>query len=411
MKWNRILVAPFAALLVSTVGAQEVESDDLFQLFNECEAMGVEVGHVSRDLLGLGTTDTDVRKMAENRLQVARLYAPVARTYLHLAVSRYGTQVEYKKPVRDIVTGETRTLSTFRLAGGVHDETAASVMLGLSDLLDDFLVKYLRVNESACGPAAGHSTTQGAIHDAKSGNQTQVGRGSRSDYSRQIASDYSTETRSAFTFDPYVLAAMTGRRLLREASSARPDVDVEGSILSRARGLAKSRVKDFPNFYCDMVVKRLKGKVRDNGQLWQVMMPEILVRVRYVDRRDSYATISVGGKPSDEPFNEVGTGGLRSRGEFGGMLAGIQNMEFKWFGLAVLDGIPVYIFATRSLSDNAMVIKAHGHPGGPVATEGFIFIDRKSQETLGIVQRGVEIPDSYGFDEILHECILWACRH
>ena len=109
----------------------------------------------------------------------------------------------------------------------------------------------------------------------------------------------------------------------------------------------------------------------------------------------------VSGKPSDEPFNEVGTVGFRLRCEFGGMLAGIQNLEFKWFGLAVLDGRPVYIFVARSLSDDAMVIKAHGHSGGSVATEGFIFIERKSQETLGIVRRGVEIPDSYAFDEIL----------
>ena len=398
---NRILGATLVTLLASPAGAQRVESDDLFQLFNNCEAMGVEVDHVSRDLLSLGIGDSDVRETAEDRLRVARLYAPVARTRLHLAVSQHRAQVEYKKPVRDIFTGETRIVSTFKLAGTPHDETTAGVMLGLSELLDDFMVKYLRVNGSACGVKEESSPDQSTVSDAKSQKQIQGGRGSQSDYSRPIAGDSSTETQGALTFDPYVLAAMAGRTLRPDASVMRPDSDVEGSIISRARGLARNRVKDSPNFYCDMAVERLKGNVRDGQQVWQKMMPEILVRVRYVDRRDSYLTISVGGKSSDEPFDEVGTGGLRSRDEFGGMLAGIQNLEFKWFGLAVLDGRPVYIFTTKSLTDDAMIIKAHGYSGGPVATEGYIFIDRNSLETLGIVRRGVEIPDSYGFDEIM----------
>lgn len=67
-----------------------------------------------------------------------------------MTASRYAVQLQYRKPLGDLASGETRSLRTFSKAAEVRDGTAAGVMLRVSELLDLILVEYLRVNESAC---------------------------------------------------------------------------------------------------------------------------------------------------------------------------------------------------------------------------------------------------------------------
>ena len=252
----------FAALSVSTVGAQEVESDDLFQLFNECNAIGLEVGRVSDDLLDLGISRMGVRALAESRLRVARLYAATTRTALHLAVSKHAIQVEYRKPVRDLVTGEARTLSTYRRSADVQGDTAPSVMLGLSNLLDLFLVEYLSVNESACGPPINHARNNEVINDAEPASNAQVGEPIKTDGSRLGPNDSSSEDQSAIAFDPQELATMAGYELGPVVAIKPLDTEDEVSVISHTRELAANRIRNFPNFLCEMVVERLRAEVR-----------------------------------------------------------------------------------------------------------------------------------------------------
>ena len=379
---------------MSPIAAQEIESDDLFRLFNDCNAIGLEVARVSDSLLNLGISQAVVQEAAESRLRVARLYTSTARTSLHVAVNRHAIQVEYRKPVRDLVTGESRPVSTFTKAVGVQEETEASVMLGLSNLLDDFLVDYLRVNESACGSTISRPAIPKMITDTESGPTARV--------AEQDKSESSRENQSVIEFDPYEVATMAGREIQSVASNKRLDLSVQSSIISNARELALERIRGFPNFLCDMVVQRSNSGVKNKRLKWKKSMAEMLVRVRHVNGSDDYEVVSIGGTPSKELFHEVGKGNaLRSRGEFGGLLALVGTMEFKWFERAVIDEQPVHILSVTLSRDAGFRIQRDGYPGGRAASEGFVYIDEISQQTLGIILRSVNIPIDYGIEEFI----------
>ena len=402
---------------MSPTAAQEIESDDLFRLFNDCNAIGLEVDRVADDLLNLGISQAAIQEAAESRLRVARLYASTARTSLHVAVNRHAIQVEYRKPVRDLVTGEARPVSTFTKAVGVQEETEARVMLGLSNLLDDFLVEYLRVNEVACGSAISRPAKHETITDVELGSTAHV--------AEQTESESSRENQGAIEFDPYELATIAGREIRSVISSKLLDVEFEASVISNARELALERIANFPNFLaqakCDMVVQRYNSDVMNKRPDWYKAMAEMLVRARHVNGSDSYETVNIDGTASKDGhflcdmvvqrynsdvmnklFHEAGKGhALRSRGEFGALLATVRNMEFKWFGRAVIDGQPVHILSVALSRNAGSRIQRDGFPGGRVAQDGFVYIDEISQQTLGIFLRSVKIPIEYGIEEFI----------
>ena len=113
--------------------------------------MGLVIETLSDDGAAIGLTKAQLEALAESRLRVARLYEANAWTFLHVAASRYAIQLQYRKPVRNIASGDTVAMRTFSKAAEFRDGTAAGIMLEVSKLLDLFLVEYLRVNESSCG--------------------------------------------------------------------------------------------------------------------------------------------------------------------------------------------------------------------------------------------------------------------
>ena len=144
--------------------------DDRFQLLNACKPIGLIVGSVSDDVQALGIAEKDVQAAAESRLRAARLYAPFGPqpwAFLYVVASRHTIQLQYRKPVCDPASGQTRPMPTFSKAAKVSDGTAAGVMLALSKLLDLFLIEYLRVNESACEQAHSPGRAPGAEAEAK----------------------------------------------------------------------------------------------------------------------------------------------------------------------------------------------------------------------------------------------------
>ena len=63
----------------------------------------------------------------------------------------FTTSVAYSKFLRDPVTGRTlmaMTWDTRRV--GTHGDNAGFIMNGLSEMLDGFLLEYLRMNEDSC---------------------------------------------------------------------------------------------------------------------------------------------------------------------------------------------------------------------------------------------------------------------
>ena len=400
MNRNGILAASFVTLMVFPATSEEIQSEDLFRLFNACKPIGLQVGLVSDDLLELGISKADIREAVENRLRVARLYTSSALTSLHVAVSRFRIQLEYRKPVRDLITRETRQVPTFTKTARVNDHEKASVMLELSKVLDHFLVEYLKVNESACGSANAHLSSDEIIDDSRSASDVQPTEQTPFEHSSPTARDSSSTNLSGIALNPYVIATLADQELQPVVSSNSIDTEVWASIFSKARELVLVRTRTLPDFLCEVVVRRLAGDVEKERIRWREAVPEMLVGVRYVNGSDDYTVISVEGETRHQ-LSFKSNHGLTARGEFGGVLNTLtsRSIKSKWVESARLGQNLVDIFSVEFPTGTGLIIERGGYPGGPVSTQGFVLIEKTTLQPLGIILRAVKIPDSYGIDD------------
>ena len=174
----------FIALIVliafqsGSMVAQDTKSPrSRFNLYNACRPMGLRVwaspgsrapaddaseSAISRWLEDHQRFNDRFRVAAESRLRAARLYADLSDdaktngTFLYIAVSVAGPamclRVEYVKRLRDPLSGETFPAGTWMESStGTHSGDDGFIVQSVSELLDKFLVEYLRVNEEACG--------------------------------------------------------------------------------------------------------------------------------------------------------------------------------------------------------------------------------------------------------------------
>ena len=134
-----------------------------FELFNNCEPMGLSVNsQFIKDR---------IQTMAESRLRAARLFAfEVTPTTSSMVVfvgrsqikDTDGTQigvmavanVSYRKLVED-AWGNARPAETwssfiYNGYGGTEEAITGGIMQNMSEMIDGFLLEYLRVNEAAC---------------------------------------------------------------------------------------------------------------------------------------------------------------------------------------------------------------------------------------------------------------------
>ena len=144
------------ALALTITPVQETTDRNLFRLFNNCEPMSlvVEVSGDDEDVKKVGLTKERVQFAVESRLRGARLF----RSYLSLpglAVNLDGAftiSMSYTKTLFDSVSGKNSFAPTWdRSILGTHGQRGTEyIVSGLSELLDEFLTEYLRVNEDAC---------------------------------------------------------------------------------------------------------------------------------------------------------------------------------------------------------------------------------------------------------------------
>ena len=125
------------------------------QLYNGCRPVGLVVEVVVRDAKELGLTEKAVRRVAERRLRIARLYTdePTATLLVKVAVldAAFTETVSYFKQVVDSY-GTAGVAITWTNSGlGLHGGKARYITSRLSEDLDEFLSEYLRVNAEACG--------------------------------------------------------------------------------------------------------------------------------------------------------------------------------------------------------------------------------------------------------------------
>ena len=155
------LLLLFALPALAEAQATESENFERFILFADCGPI-LLVTHVDDESQFIDLTEERVRTLAENRLRAARLYAGVPKGMLVVTVSVvgfrsgqttgtiYNTTLKFDKPLEDPLTGMEGTGTTWwdgRIGIADHAET---ILSGLSERMDEFILRYLRVNQEAC---------------------------------------------------------------------------------------------------------------------------------------------------------------------------------------------------------------------------------------------------------------------
>ena len=165
-RWKRTVVAFVFAVLAALApvpgAADETPSkieEEFLEMLNlplaaDCAPMDLLV-LVGDDAAKIGLRRESIQTAAESRLRSARLFADDARDSLAISVTVVGAaftvQVIFFKPVIDPASSKTFTAGTWaNLNLGTHGQDPSFIVSSTSQLVDSFLVAYLRANEEAC---------------------------------------------------------------------------------------------------------------------------------------------------------------------------------------------------------------------------------------------------------------------
>ena len=143
--------------LAATSEAQSVEQRiKHFQLFSNCRPMELVVENLHSDAAGIGLAKGAILASVESRLRSARLYdsdAGVPYLYVNVNVSglAFSVDLEYNKFVFEPVADASGIAATWSLGlTGTHGRDASYILSTVSELMDLFLLEFLRVNDEAC---------------------------------------------------------------------------------------------------------------------------------------------------------------------------------------------------------------------------------------------------------------------
>lgn len=134
-------------------------SMELFALFNWCQPMKIVVENLGDEATRLRLTKDRLRSAAESRLRAANLHeeggddGDGSYLYVRVGVSRraFVLDLQYRKLVTDLASEQMFAAPTWdEQVFGTHGGDVLTVTALLSELLDDFMADYLRVNEIAC---------------------------------------------------------------------------------------------------------------------------------------------------------------------------------------------------------------------------------------------------------------------
>lgn len=153
---SRSLLA-LAVILTLTPLAEATSSDrDRFELFSDCQPIYLIAGDLTPAAVEIGLTKEAVRAAVESRLRSAQLYNPGASTpflyvYVHVVGIAFHIDLEYNKQLLDPASGLTSRATTWSTGTtGTHGRDVSFILAAVSELMDLFLVEFVRVNEEAC---------------------------------------------------------------------------------------------------------------------------------------------------------------------------------------------------------------------------------------------------------------------
>ena len=145
----------------TTESALSTSFADLFQLGNECKPINLSVEGVGSKGAAIGLTQEAVTTTVRSRLRAARLYriggGPYSGSHLYVNVNvmsggtAFSIILELRKPLSDPNLNGLEGFATTWDRSMIGQSREASYILSwVSQLTDEFIDEYLRVNEPTC---------------------------------------------------------------------------------------------------------------------------------------------------------------------------------------------------------------------------------------------------------------------
>lgn len=151
-----LVVLTLSLFVSETTGETLREQLKHFKLFAKCQPIDLLIEGLPPDASKINLTRESIQITAESRLRSARLYHSEARYTLYINVNMvgpaYSVSLDFKKPVRDFFSNDLFGMATTWNIGsiGLHGSNGGFILSSISQLMDRFLVEYLRVNEKSC---------------------------------------------------------------------------------------------------------------------------------------------------------------------------------------------------------------------------------------------------------------------
>ena len=127
-----------------------------FELFNRCRPVRLLVEGPPESAAETGLRKDAIQAVVESRLRGARLYTNPGSggAYLYINVSvvdrAFRISLEYRRWVLDPVNDTSGSAATWHSGSIGTSSDASQILSAVSQLLDEFIADYLRVNESHC---------------------------------------------------------------------------------------------------------------------------------------------------------------------------------------------------------------------------------------------------------------------
>ena len=146
-----------AGLLLLAASQQVPDGLARFQLYTECRPIDLVVESLSPSAAAINLTRERVTTLAESRLRAARLFSDdavlqyVLGINVHVMRQAFAVTVKFAKPLFDPISGQVAGATTWDIGiTGTHGGDGSYIVQALSELMDQFVLEYLRANEDAC---------------------------------------------------------------------------------------------------------------------------------------------------------------------------------------------------------------------------------------------------------------------
>ena len=136
--------------------AEETDDRDLFNLWTKCATLDLVIAELDEEETAFGLTANRIETLVRSRLRAARIYDSDKFEYLFVEVVVVGeaflVHFDFNKVLDDRRTGLVRLAPTWAYSVlGTHGRSDDYILAGVSEVADQFVDEYLRVNAASCG--------------------------------------------------------------------------------------------------------------------------------------------------------------------------------------------------------------------------------------------------------------------